>query len=49
MHDAAEPKEQRKRGLADKSRRSQTLEQTEAEWLEACEALESAEQTSNNP
>ena len=44
-----EQKEQLKKRLADKSRISQKLEQTEAEWLEACEALESAEQTLNNP
>jgi len=42
-----EQKEQLKQRLADKSRVSQKLEQAEAEWLEACEALESAEQALN--
>ncbi|MCW8908903.1 MAG: ATP-binding cassette domain-containing protein [Sedimenticola sp.] len=43
-----EQKEQLKQRLADKSRLSQQLEQTEAEWLEACEALELAEQKSDS-
>jgi len=44
----ASRKEQLKQLLADKSQLTQQLNQVEEAWLEACEALESAEEALNS-